>query len=405
MLKEYFSLAFENLKHRGIRSWLTMLGIFIGIAAVVSLISLGNGLQNAITGQFASLSTDTLLVQSAEAGFGPPGSTAVNKLTQHDLDLIKSVPGVETAIGRLIRPVKVTYNDIVGFKYIASLPKTQADVDFVYRNMNVKLESGQLLRAGDRGKVILGSDFISKDEFDKPVVVGTNIDIQGKSFKVIGILQKSGTIQVNIAALMAEDDLKEILNVSDEIDAIAVRVISKDKVNEVGELITERMRKDRHEKEGEEDFSVQTPVQALQSVNTILGILNIIVAGIATISLVIGGVGIANTMYTSVLERMKEIGIMKAVGGKNSDILKIFVIESGLLGLVGGIVGAIMGLGFAFGVSYVANSALGQNLLEVTVSYPLIFLSISFSFLIGILAGLMPALQASQLKPVAALRG
>jgi putative ABC transport system permease protein len=405
MLKEYFSLAFKNLKHRGIRSWLTMLGIFIGIAAVVSLISLGNGLQTAITGQFASLSADTLLVQSASAGFGPPGSTAVHKLTQHDLDLIKSVPGVETAIGRLIRSVKVTYNDIVGFKYVASMPKSQNEVDFIYLNMNIKLASGQLLRAGDRGKVVLGSNFISKDEFDKPVIVGSNINIQGKSFKVIGILEKSGTIQVNMASLMSEDDLKQILNVSDEIDAIAVRVISKDKVDEVGEMIKEKMRKDRHEKEGEEDFSVQTPVQALASINTILGILNIIVAGIAAISLIIGGIGIANTMYTSVLERMKEIGIMKAVGGKNSDILKIFVIESGLLGLVGGIVGAIIGLGFAFLVSAIANSALGQNLLEVTISYPLILLSISFSFFIGLIAGIMPALQASQLKPVVALRG
>jgi putative ABC transport system permease protein len=285
------------------------------------------------------------------------------------------------------------------------MPKSQNEVDFIYLNMNIKLASGQLLRAGDRGKVVLGSNFISKDEFDKPVIVGSNINIQGKSFKVIGILEKSGTIQVNMASLMSEDDLKQILNVSDEIDTIAVRVISKDKVDEVGEMIKEKMRKDRHEKEGEEDFSVQTPVQALASINTILGILNIIVAGIAAISLIIGGIGIANTMYTSVLERMKEIGIMKAVGGKNSDILKIFVIESGLLGLVGGIVGAIIGLGFAFLVSAIANSALGQNLLEVTISYPLILLSISFSFFIGLIAGIMPALQASQLKPVVALRG
>ena len=404
MLKEYFSLAFENLKHRGIRSWLTMLGIFIGIAAVVSLISLGNGLQTAITGQFASLSADTLMVQSAEAGFGPPGSTAVKKLTQHDLDLIKSVSGVEVAIGRLIRSVKVTYNDVVGFKYIASMPKTQDDIDFIYQNMNIQLESGQLLRAGDRGKVLLGSDFISKDEFGKPVTVGSNINIQGKSFKVIGILEKSGTLQVNIAALMAEDDLKEILNISDEIDIIAIRVTSKDKIEETANLITEKMRKDRNEKEGEEDFSVQTPLQALQSVNTILGILNIIVAGIAAISLIIGGVGIANTMYTSVLERMKEIGIMKAVGGRNSDILKIFMIESGLLGLIGGIVGALMGLGFAFLVSYAADAALGQNILVVTISYPLVLMSILFSFLIGLLAGILPALQASELKPVVALR-
>ncbi len=405
MLKEYFSLAFENLKHRGIRSWLTMLGIFIGIAAVVSLISLGNGLQTAITGQFASLSADTLTIQNAQTGLGPPGSTAVTKLNEHDLDIIKSVPGVKVAIPRLIRSVTVDFNDVRGYKYLASMPKSQEDVDFIYTNMNVKVSSGRLLKANDRGVVVIGSDFMKKEEFNREVNVGSTITIQGKDFKVAGILEKSGTMQVNIAALMTEDDMNEILNITDEIDIIVARVVNKDRTEEVAESISNKLRRDRNEKVGEEDFSVQTPVQALSSINTILSILNIIIAGIAAISLIIGGVGIANTMYTSVLERMKEIGIMKAVGGKNSDILKIFVIESGLLGLVGGIVGALIGLGFAFLVSTIANSALNQSLIEVTISYPLILLSISFSFFIGLIAGIMPALQASQLKPVVALRG
>jgi putative ABC transport system permease protein len=405
MLKEYFSLAFENLKHRGIRSWLTMLGIFIGIAAVVSLISLGNGLQTAITGQFASLSADTLTIQNAQTGFGPPGSTAVRKLTEHDLDIVKSVPGVEVAIPRLLRSVAVEYNKIVGFKYLASMPKEQGDVDFIYRTMNVKTSSGRLLKADDRGAVIIGADFMKKEEFDREVKVGNTITVQGKDFKVIGILEKASTLQINMAAIMSEDDMKNILNISDEIDIIIARVVNKDRTAEVAELIANRMRRDRNEKVGEEDFSVQTPVQALQSVNTILSILNIIITGIATISLIIGGIGIANTMYTSVLERMKEIGIMKAVGGKNSDILKIFVIESGLLGLVGGIVGAIIGLGFAFLVSAIASQFLGENIIDVTISYPLLFMAISFAFLIGLVAGILPALQASRLKPVAALRG
>ena len=110
-------------------------------------------------------------------------------------------------------------------------------------------------------------------------------------------------------------------------------------------------------------------------------------------------------MYTSVLERTREIGVMKAIGGKNSEILTVFVIEAGLLGLVGGIIGAIIGLAFAFGVAYAANVYLGQQLLVVAISYPLVFLSIGFSFIIGLVSGIMPALQASELKPVQALRG
>lgn len=405
MLKDYIFMAVNNIRHRGLRSWLTMLGIFIGIAAVVSLISLGNGLQTAVTGQFSSLSADTLTIQSAEAGFGPPGSTAVTKLTEHDLDIVKSVPGVEVAIPRLIRSVTVEYNKIVGFKYLASMPESQSDVDFIYRTLNVGVSSGRLLRADDRGVVVIGADFMKKEEFERDVSVGSTINIQGKNFKIIGILEKAGTFQLNVAAIMAEEDMSDILNISDEIDIIVARVISKDKTEEVAELIKTKMRRDRNEKVGEEDFSVQTPIQSLQSINTILNLLNIIIAGIAAISLIIGGIGIANTMYTSVLERMREIGIMKAVGGRNEDILKIFVIESALLGLVGGIIGAVLGLGFAFFVSYVASLALGQNILEVTISYPLIFLSISFAFIIGLAAGILPALQASQLRPVAALRG
>ncbi len=405
MIKEYFSLAFRNLRHRGIRSWLTMIGIFIGIAAVVSLISLGNGLQTAITGQFSSLSADTLVVQSAETGFGPPGSTAVTKLSDHDLNLIKSVSGVDFVIPRLIRSIRVDYNKVIGFKYAASMPKTQNGLDYIYQNLNARVSSGRLLKTGDKGVVVIGADFMKKDDFGKEVDVGSSITIQGRNFKVAGILEKAGSFQLNIVALMPEDDMKDLLNITDEWDIFAVKVVSKDKVEEVANLITTKMRRDRNEKEGEEDFSVQTPIQSLQSVNTILNILNIIVAGIAAISLVIGGIGIANTMYTSVLERMKEIGIMKAVGGENSDILKVFLIESGLLGLVGGIVGAILGLGFAFAVSSIANSVLGQNLLDVTISYPLLFLSIGFAFIMGLVSGILPALQASRLKPVAALRG
>ena len=112
-----------------------------------------------------------------------------------------------------------------------------------------------------------------------------------------------------------------------------------------------------------------------------------------------------NTMYTSVLERKREIGIMKAVGAKNSDILTIFLLESGLLGLAGGIIGAIIGLSLSFLVSFVANSYLGTDLLKIIISYPLLISAILFSLIIGAISGLFPARQASQLRPTEALRG
>ena len=165
-----------------------------------------------------------------------------------------------------------------------------------------------------------------------------------------------------------------------------------------------KFRKDRKEKVGEEDFTVQTPVQSLAAVNTILNIINLIVIGIASISLLIGGIGIANTMYTSVLERTREIGVMKAIGARNRDIMSLFVIESGLFGLIGGITGAIFGLSLSFLVSTSANSYFGQNIISIQLSWPLLLGAIGFSFFIGIFAGLVPSYQASKLKPVDALR-
>ena len=405
MAKGYFSLAIENLKHRGLRSWLTMIGIFIGIAAVVSLITLGDGLRTAVTGQFSSLSTDKLIVQSVETSFGPPGSTAVRKLNEHDLEIIRGVNGVEIVIPRLIRTAKIEFNDIVDFKYVASMPQDRAQINYIYKIFDLKVLSGRLLNLNDKNKILIGSDFISEEDFNKPVVVGDKLKIQGKTFEVIGALEKSSTFQINLAALILEEDLKDVMNINDEIDIVVVKVSDPNKIETVAAEIAKRMRRDRNEKVGEEDFSIQTPIQAISSVNTILNIINIIVAGIAAISLIIGGIGIANTMYASVLERKREIGVMKAVGAENKNVLKIFIYEAGLLGLVGGIVGAILGVGFAFLVSTAANAYFKQKILLINVSYPLVLLSIMFSFLIGLLSGLLPAVQASRLKPVEALRG
>jgi len=406
MIKDYFLMALDNLKHRGIRSWLTILGIFIGIAAVVSLISLGQGLQDAVTGQFKTLSGDNLIIQSSASAsyLGPPGTSAVRKLNEHDLDIINSVSGIELVIPRLIRSVKIEFNDIIKFKYIATLPEDQQGIDYIYKTMDLKVSEGRLLKLGDKRKIVIGGNFIGKDEFDKPVKLSSTLKIQNESFEVVGILSKTSNLEVNNAALILEDDFKRILDIGDEIDLILAKVVNKDKTEQVAEMIKKKMRKDRDEKEGEEDFSVQTPVKALESISLILNIINLVVTGIAIISLLIGGVGIANTMYTSVLERRRDIGIMKAVGSTNFEILKIFVVESGMLGFVGGIAGAIVGLAFAFGVSFGANAYLGQELLKVSISYPLLLLAILFSFLIGLISGLAPAFQASQLKPVEALR-
>ena len=401
---DFLKLSFSSLKRRKLRSGLTMLGIIIGIAAVVALISLGDGLRTAVTGQFSTLSADKLTIQNAGTGFGPPGSTSVRKLTEHDVKLIEGVNGVDYVVPRMIRIAKFEYNNIASFRYIGDLPNDQKAADIIYGSFDAKIASGRLLKPGERGKILLGHSFENDQEFGKEIVPGRKIIIQGKEFEVIGILKESSSFQLNLVGMMSTEDLKELLKIGDEVDLIVAQIKDPKQTESVGKRIEDKLRKDRNEKVGEEDFSVQTPLQAISSINTVLNIINLIVTGIAAISLIIGGIGIANTMYTSILERTREIGTMKAVGAKNRDILTLFVVEAGLLGLFGGIIGAFLGLGMAFAVSGIANAAFGSTILSVVFSYPLVFGAIGFSFGIGILSGFIPAFQASKLKPVDALR-
>ena len=404
MLADFFRLSVNNLRRRKLRSWLTMIGIFIGIAAVVALISLGNGLQNAVMGQFESLGTDYLTVQNSETGFGPPGSTAAEKLTEHDLNIVEEVRGVEKASAVLIRVGKIEYNDAISFNYIRSISNEEENLKEEYRALDLETQEGRLLKIGDNKKVLLGSNYAKDTKFGKGVRVGKKIIINDEEFEVLGIFNPSGNIILNDAVVMFYEDLKENLDIGDEIDLIGVNVEDSEDPKIVADRIERALRRDRNLKEGEEDFSVQTPVEILSSVNQILTAINVVVIGIAMISIIVGGIGIANTMYTSVLERRKEIGTMKAIGARNSNVLSIFLIEAGLLGFIGGAIGIGIGLGIAFSVSGIANSVFGGNIIAVKLSIPLISFAMGFSFLIGILSGFFPSYQASKLHPVEALR-
>ncbi len=405
MINDYFSLAFGNLRHRGLRSWLTILGVFIGIAAVVSLISMGQGLEAAVTGQFGALSVDKLTIQNKGAGFGPPGSTVAVKLNEHDVEVIKGVSDVNLVVPRLIRVGKIEYNKVADFGYFGDIPEDKKLAEIVYESFNSKVAEGKLLEPGDKGKVLLGNEFLNSQRFEKEFKVGKTINIEGKDFQIAGILEKSSSFTINGVILMLHSDMKQVFNTDDEYDLIVAQVKDPKQIDIVAKEIERKLRQDRHEKIGEESFTVQTPLQALSSVKTILNVINIVVIGIAAISLLVGGVGIANTMYTSITERKKEIGVMKAIGAKNKDILFVFLIESGLLGLVGGIAGAIIGLGGAITASKIAGVFLGENIFVITISWPLLIGAVLFSFLIGVLSGILPASQASKTRVVDALRG
>jgi putative ABC transport system permease protein len=405
MRAEYFSLAVRNLRRRGIRSWLTLLGVVVGIIAVVSLISLGDGLKLAVNSQFGISSIEIITVQAGGmSGYGPPGSGVVNPLTESDAEAIEKLDKVQYTIPRRIETFGIEHNNKLIIGYGTDVPNGEKE-KAMYETLDVEVLSGRLLQDGDTNKVVIGYDMANPDKngFDKAIAVGDSISIHEKDYRVVGILKKKGSFILDKIILMKTDEMKNLLDLGEDVDIIAVKVISKDLVTQAKEDIEKLLRNRRDVKIGQEDFEVSTPEAALSTVNSILTGVQIFIALIASISIFIGAVGIVNTMTTSVLERTKEIGIMKAIGAKNSDIFFQFFIEAGMLGMVGGLIGVSFGLLIGFVGIQGINAFIGsQNPFEI--SWALVTITLVGSFLIGSVAGIAPAMKAANMNPVEALR-
>jgi putative ABC transport system permease protein len=379
-----------------------MIGIFIGIAAVVALISLGQGLQNAITEQFEQLGSDKIIIMPKT--LGPPGSATSQSLmlTDKDLNVIENTRGVSSVIGILMKTTLVKFKDESSVNYVMGIDTN--NVQKINDLMNVEVIEGRDLKQGDEYKAVVGYNHAYGSIWTKDIQLRDTISIEGQEFKVIGILKKIGNPYDDASVYISKDTLKNILNTGDEESEIIAQSAPGYDPAKVAEDVKRELRQYRNEEEDQETFSVQTSDQLLETFSSIFGIVQAVLVGIAGISLVVGGIGIMNTMYTAVMERTKEIGTMKAVGAKNSDILFIFLIEAGLLGLVGGLIG--VGIGYALGqaAQYIASQALGTDLLKADTSLTLILGSLAFSFVIGAASGIFPAMQASRLKPAEALR-
>jgi putative ABC transport system permease protein len=293
----------------------------------------------------------------------------------------------------------------VGFGYAVSMADGK-DREILEHLLNMEAAKGRLLEDGDSRAVVLGYSFYESDElFGKPITPGSKIELQDEEFEVIGILEKKGNFQLDGGVFINEQDLRDLVDrPDDEYDIIAVQVGENADIAKIQATIEKELRKIRDVDEGEEDFSVQTPASVVESVNSVLLGIQIFVYIIASIALLVGGIGIMNTMYTAVVERTKEIGIMKSIGAKNSTIFTLFFIESGFLGTVGGIIGIILGYLAATGLAFVGKLALGSDLISAHFPIWLFALAFSVSFIIGSISGTLPAYQASKLNPVDALR-
>lgn len=401
----YFAFAFRNLKKKGVRSFLTLLGIFIGVLAVVSLITLGSAMKVAVTSQFGVTSTEVITVQAGGINFGgPPGSNVVNSLTTDDVEAINRLSSVEFAVGRNVETVTIEYNNrqIVG----AAISVPEGFERELYDLVGgLEVETGQLLFS-DSGKILLGNNLMdgNSNGFERDVSSGRDILINGESFEVSGILKKEGSFIIDNSILVYDDELNEISGYGENVDFIGVKVRDKDFIDDAKEDIEKLLRNRRDVKIGEEDFSVETPEASLEQVNQILGGVQAFIVIIALISVLVGSFGIVNTMGTSVIERKKEIGIMKAIGARNEQIFAQFFVESGFLGLIGGLIGVLLGIGMGYVGTYGINNWLGSSI-SPEISFSLIFFSLLGSFLIGAISGIAPAMKAARQNPVEALRG
>src|SRR3989338_3557195 len=267
MLKDYFKFALSTISHRKLRSWLTMIGIFIGIAAVVGLISLGQGFKQAINKEFEKIGVD--------------------KLTKDDLKAIKKVSGIENAAGFILANSKVEFEDEVGFFPIQSIPKGE-ERRLLAETQSLEIQEGRNLRDSDGFSAIIGIGFVEKELLGRNLRLRNKIKINDKDFTIVGVLEKTGDPGRDNSIFIPEDTLREVFNEPDKIDTIMVKAANVENMQIIAEKVTNDLRRFRNVKKDEEDFDVQTPEQLLGSFGDILNIVQSVLIGIAAISLLVG---------------------------------------------------------------------------------------------------------------------
>jgi len=394
---DYIKMSFRNIIRRRRRTALTVIGIFIGITAVVSLVSLGQGLEASIEQEFESIGGNKIFINSGGSISGTGGSG----LTEQDLISVRSTRGVETVGGTIFMNTGVSYNDQTTFLPIIGMP-TDNTQEIVMESWAMEVGEGRMVRKTDQYSVVLGSQAANR-VFNEDLSVRSNIQINDQKHRVIGVLEPTGDPSIDTAVILPIKPARELLDREESYDWLFAQFEDSYDSSEVKEEVERAMRNQRGVEDGEETFTVSTQEDLLESFNNILGVVSGVVIGIASISLFVGAVGIMNTMYTSVTQRTREIGAMKAIGAQKRQIMFVFLLESAVIGFLGGITG------LAFGVSLSWLGAYGItefSTLSITpyIGSELLAGAMIFSILLGVLSGVLPARRAANLEPAEALR-
>lgn len=412
MIWQNIKMALISIKSAKLRSFLTMLGIIIGVFAVLIMIAIGDGVKAQVTGQVSSLGTNLLTVTSGQigqsattakngqqqkgGGLGFTNSLGSSTLTEKDVQSIKNTPNVVNVAPIDLISSIVTYNDLSTSSPM--ITGTSAN----YGNIrNFRYDAGGFFSEQDNSSAalvaVIGPD-TKQNLFGDSDAIGKTIGIRGQQFTVVGVLHKS---DAGATLGPAGDDVVDIpittadkITESNQINRILVQVNDPKNITSVQNAIKDELKVNHG---GQEDFSVLTQADLLSTFNTILDLLTTFVVAIASVSLLVGGIGIMNIMLVSVTERTREIGIRKAIGATSGNILSQFLIEAIILSIFGG----LLGLGLSYLAGMVIKRAAG---ITPVFSAKALMLALGVSLAVGVIFGVAPAVKAARKRPIAALK-
>lgn len=397
--KESIKYSIKKIVKSKFRTFMTILSIFIGIMIIFILTSFGIGLYSFIDTFASGSSADKITI--TPKGIGAPGLDDTFALTEKDLEAIENTPGVEQVTGHYIKITEIEKDKEKKYVFLTGYDPKKP---IVFELSDIGLIEGRWLREGDRGKIIAGYSYMVPDKiFTKPYSLNDKIEIHGQEARIIGFAEEVGNPQDDSQLYATNDYLIELYGSDIKGYSWVIAEVDVREMKRVIERIEDSLRESRGLEKGEEDFFVQSWQDMVDTYSSILnGIIGFVIL-IALVSILVSAINTTNTMITSVLERYREIGIMKAVGARNSEILKIFLFESAFLGFLAGCIGVFLGWAISSIIALLLEQ-LGWGFLSPVFPMILIFGLILFATLTGALSGAIPAYKASRINPVQALR-
>ncbi len=396
---EIFRVALEAILSNKVRSGLTMLGVIIGVLAVILLVSIGEGAQVYITKELTGMGTNLLMITpgktSTSGGFHPPSAGTVRKLTYDDSQALKRRAWLlSDAVPLVFGTGRIKYQNMGrDTMIIGTTPEFQS-----IRHLFV--DTGSYVTQGDvdsKAKIVVLGTKVKEELFGQENALGKAVTLSDARYRVVGVMQKRGTslgMDLDDIVFIPVTSGQELFDTDGLFEIIASTPRAEDVDRAISQIKEVLIKRHAHK----EDFTIQTQGAMLSTMNTILNILTAVLGGIAGISLLVGGIGIMNIMLVSVRERTREIGIRKAIGARNSDIMAQFMIEAITLSGVGGVIGIVLGVGIALLIPMFVT------VLPTSISLWSIVMAFTFSMAVGVFFGVYPARKASLQDPISALR-